>query len=213
MSSTGTHTLATPLATSALLVSLIGCAQRMPPARRAHPRGTLGPCAHRPTAGRRARWATATGGWPVPRVCWCTGPGPPGSRCCCSSGSSGRTTAVPGARPAVRCSRPNRPPTVPCARGAGGWGRRGPTPSWEAGEELGLRRTDVVLGAESVDDHGGWSYTTVLASPAGQLEPADLALNEESTGVGWFPLDRLPEVPLHPGLAASLPVLRSLLAG
>lgn len=26
----------------------------------------------------------------------------------------------------------------------------------EAGEELGLRRADVVLGAESVDDHGGW---------------------------------------------------------
>jgi len=62
---------------------------------------------------------------------------------------------------------------------------------------------------ESVDDHGGWSYTTVLATPVGALEPADLELNEESTGVGWFPLDELPE--LHPGLAASLPVLRPLL--
>jgi 8-oxo-dGTP diphosphatase len=81
----------------------------------------------------------------------------------------------------------------------------------EAGEELGLRRDDVVLGAESVDDHGGWSYTTVLATPAGALEPADLALNEESVGVGWFALDALPDVPLHPGLAASLPVLRPLL--
>ena len=79
----------------------------------------------------------------------------------------------------------------------------------EAGEELGLRREDVVLGHESVDDHGGWSYTTVLATPAGALEPGDLVLNEESTGVGWFPLDALPE--LHPGFAASLPVLRPLL--
>jgi 8-oxo-dGTP pyrophosphatase MutT (NUDIX family) len=80
----------------------------------------------------------------------------------------------------------------------------------EAGEELGLRREDVVLGTESVDDHGGWSYTTVLASPAGELEPADLALNEESTGVGWFSLDALPH--LHPGFAASLPVILPLLA-
>ena len=81
----------------------------------------------------------------------------------------------------------------------------------EAGEELGLGRDDVVLGAESVDDHGGWSYTTVLATPARALEAGDLALNEESVGVGWFPLDALPGVPLHPGLAASLPVLRPLL--
>lgn len=79
----------------------------------------------------------------------------------------------------------------------------------EAGEELGLRRADVVLGVESIDDHGGWRYTTVLATPAGALEPADLVLNEESTGVGWFALDALPE--LHPGLAASLPTLRPLL--
>jgi 8-oxo-dGTP pyrophosphatase MutT (NUDIX family) len=80
----------------------------------------------------------------------------------------------------------------------------------EAGEELGLRRADVVLGVESIDDHGGWSYTTVLATPAGVLEATDLVLNEESTGVGWFPLDALPE--LHPGLAASLPAIVPLLA-
>ena len=79
----------------------------------------------------------------------------------------------------------------------------------EAGEELGLRPADVVLGAESVDDHGGWSYTTVLATPAGRLEKADLALNEESTDVGWFPVGALPV--LHPGFAASLPTLRPLL--
>jgi 8-oxo-dGTP diphosphatase len=52
----------------------------------------------------------------------------------------------------------------------------------------------------------------VLATPARPLEPADLRLDEESSGVGWFPVDGLPEVPLHPGLAASLPVLRPLLS-
>jgi len=81
----------------------------------------------------------------------------------------------------------------------------------EAGEELGLRRADLVLGAESVDDHGGWSYTTVLAAPTRALPAAELVLNEESVGVGWFTLDALADVPLHPGLEASLPVLVPLL--
>ncbi len=80
----------------------------------------------------------------------------------------------------------------------------------EAGEELGLAAADLVLGALSVDDHGGWRYTTVLATPAGSLEPADLELNEESVGVAWVSL-AAPGVPLHPGLAASLDTLRPLL--
>ncbi|GAB3352501.1 NUDIX domain-containing protein [Modestobacter lapidis] len=81
----------------------------------------------------------------------------------------------------------------------------------EAGEELGLRRADVVLGPGSVDDHGGWTYTTVLATPVGLLDPGLLELNAESVDVGWFPLAALADVRLHPGLAASLPTLRPLL--
>ncbi|MGY1604079.1 NUDIX domain-containing protein [Geodermatophilus sp. SYSU D00815] len=81
----------------------------------------------------------------------------------------------------------------------------------EAREELGLLPDDVVLGRSSVDDHGGWAYTTVLARPARSLEPADLRLDGESDGVAWIALSRLAEVPLHPGLAASLPRLRDLL--
>jgi 8-oxo-dGTP pyrophosphatase MutT (NUDIX family) len=80
----------------------------------------------------------------------------------------------------------------------------------EAREELGLLPDDVVLGLSSVDDHGGWSYTTVLARPARQIEPADLRLDGESDAVAWWPLDGLSEVPLHPGLAASLSRLRVL---
>ena len=81
----------------------------------------------------------------------------------------------------------------------------------EAHEELGLQPKDVVLGARSVDDHGGWSYTTVLARPARDIEPADLRLDGESTGVAWIALDRLDQVVLHPGLAASLGRLLPLL--
>jgi 8-oxo-dGTP pyrophosphatase MutT (NUDIX family) len=82
----------------------------------------------------------------------------------------------------------------------------------EVQEELGLLPDDVVLGARSVDDHGGWAYTTVLGTPARSLEPGDLRLNGESEGAAWIPLDGLDAVRLHPGLAASLDRLLPLLA-
>jgi 8-oxo-dGTP pyrophosphatase MutT (NUDIX family) len=81
----------------------------------------------------------------------------------------------------------------------------------EVREELGILPDDVVLGARSVDDHGGWAYTTVLARPARSIEPGDLRLDGESNGVAWLPLDALHQVDLHPGLEASLDRLRPLL--
>ncbi|WP_092201704.1 NUDIX domain-containing protein [Blastococcus tunisiensis] len=82
----------------------------------------------------------------------------------------------------------------------------------EVREELGLTAADLVLGVRSVDDHGGWSYTTVLARPVRPIEAADLRLDGESTGVAWVAVSDLAGVALHPGLAASLPRLRPLLA-
>ena len=81
----------------------------------------------------------------------------------------------------------------------------------EVHEELGLSPDDVVLGELTVDDHGGWSYTTVLARPARSIEAADLTLDGESTGVAWCPLAAFGDLALHPGLAASLDRLRPLL--
>jgi 8-oxo-dGTP pyrophosphatase MutT (NUDIX family) len=81
----------------------------------------------------------------------------------------------------------------------------------EVQEELGLIPEDLLLGKLSVDDHGGWAYTTVLARPARPIDAADLRLDGESDGVAWVPLSALDEVDLHPGLAASLDRLRSLL--
>ncbi|RBY84474.1 NUDIX domain-containing protein [Blastococcus sp. TF02A-30] len=83
----------------------------------------------------------------------------------------------------------------------------------EVEEELGLTRDDVVLGARSVDDHGGWAYTTVLARPSRPIAAAELRLDGESDGVAWWPLADLDAVALHPGLAASLDRLRPLLGG
>jgi 8-oxo-dGTP pyrophosphatase MutT (NUDIX family) len=82
----------------------------------------------------------------------------------------------------------------------------------EVHEELGLAPEDLVLGERSVDDHGGWAYTTVLARPARPIDAADLRLDGESDGAAWLPLALLDEVELHPGLAASLSRLRPLLA-
>ena len=81
----------------------------------------------------------------------------------------------------------------------------------EVHEELGLDADDLVLGERSVDDHGGWTYTTVLARPARLIDPADLRLDGESDGVAWLALSALDGVDLHPGLAASLWRLRPML--
>ncbi|MGY1709224.1 NUDIX domain-containing protein [Geodermatophilus sp. SYSU D00758] len=81
----------------------------------------------------------------------------------------------------------------------------------EVREELGLDPADLVLGPSSVDDHGGWSYTTVLARPVRRIEVADLRLDGESDGVAWIPVADLVSVPLHPGFEASLVRVAALL--
>ena len=82
----------------------------------------------------------------------------------------------------------------------------------EVREELGLLPGDLELGPSSVDDHGGWSYTTVLARPLRDIEPRDLELDGESVGVAWIALGDLVSVPLHPGFEASLYRLHDLLS-
>ena len=73
----------------------------------------------------------------------------------------------------------------------------------ETAEETGLPVERVALLAQVVDDHGGWSYTTVRgALPAAvPVEPLD----GESTALAWVPLDEVHLRPLHPGFAAAWP--------
>ena len=75
----------------------------------------------------------------------------------------------------------------------------------EAAEETGLDTDAVAVTAESVDDHGGWSYITVHARLGGEpereapeLRPADA----ESTELRWTPLAEVTTLALHPGFAA-----------
>ena len=79
----------------------------------------------------------------------------------------------------------------------------------EATEETGLHTVAVTVVLEHVDDHGGWTYTTVLARTSEQL--AVHALDRESNDVRWVPADGVDDLRLHPGFAGTWPRLRTLL--
>ena len=78
----------------------------------------------------------------------------------------------------------------------------------EAVEEAGVTPGSYRVVGEHVDDHGGWSYTTVVAR-ADSAFPA-LHLTPESIAVEWVPVRRMHELPLHPGFAATWAVVREI---
>ncbi len=60
------------------------------------------------------------------------------------------------------------------------------------------------------DDHGGWSYQTMVADAGREFEvyPA----SREAPEVAWVPADRVEALPLHPGFAVTWPVIRAAMA-
>ena len=72
----------------------------------------------------------------------------------------------------------------------------------EAAEETSIDATQVRLRHVFVDDHGGWSYTTVYADSLTALETVP---NEESAALEWVGLDRVGALPLHPGFGHTWP--------
>src|SRR3954447_25473650 len=100
----------------------------------------------------------------------------------------------------------------------GAWGLPGGSRDLgETPEQTALRETSeetplavnavLVLPPPLVDDHGGWSYTTVLA------ETPDLPRigprGAEGISLRWVPRTQVTDLPLHPGLAATWPRLAS----
>jgi 8-oxo-dGTP pyrophosphatase MutT (NUDIX family) len=75
----------------------------------------------------------------------------------------------------------------------------------EADEEADLDAELIEPVALWVVDHGGWSYTTVLARPLAELHPH--AANAESVEVRWWPNPAVEALPLHPGFALTWPHL------
>jgi 8-oxo-dGTP pyrophosphatase MutT (NUDIX family) len=75
----------------------------------------------------------------------------------------------------------------------------------EAAEEAGIPLDSARPTGYYIDDHGGWSYTTVIAHARGPVTP--VALTRESTEIRWWPRALVPRLPLHSGLAAHWPAL------
>jgi 8-oxo-dGTP diphosphatase len=78
----------------------------------------------------------------------------------------------------------------------------------EAVEESGVDVSQVSVTADWVDDHGGWSYTTVLAVAPSALEVS--AVTFESVALAWVRQPEIEELPLHPGFAATWPLIAAL---
>ncbi|MCW2876787.1 MAG: hypothetical protein JWQ95_887 [Sphaerisporangium sp.] len=79
----------------------------------------------------------------------------------------------------------------------------------EALEEAALRGDGLRVLGVYTDDHGGWSFQTVIAE-ADALFPASPA-NSESTEMRWLPADEVSDETLHPGFAETWPEIRSTL--
>jgi 8-oxo-dGTP diphosphatase len=79
----------------------------------------------------------------------------------------------------------------------------------EADEECGVPPELVRPRAIFSDDHGGWSYTTVLAEAADAFEvQSDY---DETEDVAWVPVSKVPALSLHPGFAEHWAQLRDAL--
>jgi 8-oxo-dGTP diphosphatase len=79
----------------------------------------------------------------------------------------------------------------------------------EAAEETSLDPSLVTPFEEVKDDHGGWSYITIVARTAPGLEV--VPTNHESAAIRWWPIGGVAELRLHRGFAATWPTLRALL--
>ena len=73
------------------------------------------------------------------------------------------------------------------------------------GEETTVDVAALQVMSELVDDHGGWSYTTVVAE-ADELFRVSTR-GAEGLSMRWVPEDEVTALPLHPGFAATWPLL------
>jgi 8-oxo-dGTP diphosphatase len=80
----------------------------------------------------------------------------------------------------------------------------------EAIEECAIDPRAVSVHGVSADDHGGWSYETVLASADAPVAVAPVS--EETSEVAWVPVADVERHRLHPGFAAQWPSLRTALS-
>ena len=78
----------------------------------------------------------------------------------------------------------------------------------EAAEETSLDLDAIAPFGEWIDDHGGWSYTTIVARTAPGL--VVVPTNFESAAIRWWPIEQVADLRLHKGFATTWPTLRNL---
>ncbi len=76
----------------------------------------------------------------------------------------------------------------------------------EAAEEAGIDGEKLSIHRESIDDHGGWSYTTVVAHAGQQLATSP---NDESLELRWQRLAATDGLALHPGFGGTWTSVRA----
>src|ERR1700685_4013564 len=69
----------------------------------------------------------------------------------------------------------------------------------EAAEECGVPPGAVTVGGIVRDDHGGWSYQTVIAAARNQFPVRNAS--DETSEVGWISEGTVGRLDLHPGFA------------
>jgi 8-oxo-dGTP pyrophosphatase MutT (NUDIX family) len=79
----------------------------------------------------------------------------------------------------------------------------------EAAEEIAVPDGAVRPTGIHLDDHGGWSYRTVLAEADEPFRVRNA--NRESIAAGWIPVQDVAGLMLHPGFAAAWPRLSAAL--
>lgn len=77
----------------------------------------------------------------------------------------------------------------------------------EAAEEAAVVPDLVRADLAFVEDHGDWSYTTIVATSLGPFDP--YPSDAESHDIRWVPIDEVADLPLMPAFAAMWPRIRA----
>jgi 8-oxo-dGTP pyrophosphatase MutT (NUDIX family) len=73
----------------------------------------------------------------------------------------------------------------------------------EFGEEIGLIPNTFEIAEIFVDDHGGWSYTTLVVDVIDRF-PLPISLHWETAEVAWVDRDELAQLELFPAFRQTL---------
>ena len=79
----------------------------------------------------------------------------------------------------------------------------------ESREEIGIEAQYVTAHFSHLDDHGAWSYETIVATMSPNASISER--NHETLDLRWFEISEVENSKLHPSFAKSWPVIRQKL--